>query len=64
MDIRRFCKLSNYERICTLCNKNIEANDIRAENYIEVRKHNRFRLAHKTCYLNYLKYVKDSWKGE
>ena len=60
MTIQKFSKLQNLERICTLCNKYLDAKDIKEENYIEVYKKCRYRLAHRTCYNNYLKYIKET----
>ena len=59
MNIKKFYNLSNLERLCTLCNKDLEAHDISIGNYIETYKNKRYRLAHLECYHNYLKYVKE-----
>lgn len=59
MNIKKFSKLGKLERMCTLCNRDLEAKDIETENYIETYKSYRYRLAHRTCYDNYLKYVKE-----
>lgn len=60
MTIKKLYKLTNLERICTLCNKDLDAKDIIENNYIETYKNRHYRLAHRTCYNNYLKYVKES----
>lgn len=60
MTIKKLYKLTNLERICTLCNKDLDAKDITENNYIETYKNRHYRLAHRTCYNNYLKYVKES----
>ena len=55
MQIRR--PLSNLERLCTFCNKDV---NIKKDDYIATQgKDRRYRLAHKTCYNNYLKWVKN-----
>lgn len=59
MNIKKFYNLTNYEKLCTLCNRDLEAKDIAENNYIETYKNRHYRLAHRTCYNNYLKYVKE-----
>lgn len=60
MTIKKLYRLTNLERICTLCNKDLDAKDITENNYIETYKNRHYRVAHRTCYDNYLKYVKES----
>lgn len=63
MTIQKFSRLPALSQICTLCNKYLEAKDIKENNYIETYKKYRYRLAHRTCYNNYLKWVKNSIGG-
>ena len=59
MTIQKFSKLSALSQICTLCNKYLESKDIAENNYIESYKKGRYILAHRTCYNNYLKFIKN-----
>ena len=63
MTIQKFRKLPNLQQICTLCNQYLDAKDIIENNYIESYKKRRYVLAHRTCYNNYLKYIKETLKG-
>ena len=63
MTIQKFRRLPNLQQICTLCNKYLDAKDIVDNNYIESYKKRRYVLAHRTCYNNYLEYVKETLKG-
>jgi len=63
MTIQKFNRLPNLQQICTLCNKYLDAKDIVENNYIESYKKRRYVLAHRTCYNNYLEYVKETLKG-
>lgn len=63
MTIQKFSRLPNLQKICTLCNKYLDAKDIVNNNYIESYKKRRYMLAHRTCYNNYLKYIKETLKG-
>ena len=60
MTIKQLYNLSILERKCTFCNQDITAKDITENNYIQTYKNRHYRLAHKTCYYKYLKYVKDT----
>ena len=60
MTIDKFRNLPNLQQICTLCNKYLKAKDIAENNYIECYKKRRYILAHRTCYNDYLKYVKET----
>lgn len=58
MQIRR--PLSNLERLCTFCNKDV---NIKKDDYIATQgKDRRYRLAHRSCYNDYLEYVKKIWR--
>ena len=61
MQIRR--PLSNLERLCTFCNKDV---NIKKDDYIATqgkdRRYRRYRLAHRSCYNDYLDYVKKIWR--
>ena len=59
MTIQKFSRLPALSQICTLCNKYLDAKDIAENNYIESYKKRRYVLAHRTCYNNYLKWVKN-----
>lgn len=62
MTIQKFLRLPALSQICTLCNKYLEAKDITENNYIESYKKGRYVLAHRSCYNDYLKYVKNTWR--
>lgn len=58
MQIRR--QLSNLERLCTFCKKDV---NIKKDDYIATQgKDRRYRLAHRSCYNDYLDYVKKIWR--
>ena len=59
MTIQKFLRLPALSQICTLCNKYLKTKDIAENNYIESYKKRRYVLAHRTCYNNYLKWVKN-----
>lgn len=52
--------LSNLEKMCTLCSKYVNTEK---DNYIATYNRRQYKLAHKSCYDNYLKFVKESWKN-
>lgn len=64
MTIQKFSRLPALSQICTLCNKYLESKDIAENNYIESYKKRRYVLAHRTCYNNYLKWVKNGGINE
>ena len=53
MTIEKYYKLSNLQKLCTLCNKSFTNEEI-IDNCIEVYKKRRFYLAHKTCFAKML----------
>lgn len=55
MTDKKFRELSPLEQKCTLCNKDLVLKDIVENNYIEVYKKYRYRLAHKVCYNKLIK---------
>lgn len=58
MTVNKFKTLGKLEIQCTLCGKDLEANDIVNNNYIAVFKNRKFRMAHRKCYENYIIMVK------
>ena len=59
MEIRR--TLSNLERLCTFCNKDV---NIKKDVYIATYSYRtrKYRVAHQECYNKYLEYVKNTWR--
>ena len=58
MYIRR--NLSPLEKQCVYCNKEV---NIKKDDYIGTQgKDRRYRLAHRSCYNDYLDYIKKIWR--
>ena len=51
----------NIEKQCVYCNKEV---NIKKDDYIGTQgKDRRYRLAHRSCYNDYLDYIKKIWRG-
>ena len=60
----RYHNLSEFSRTCVYCNRPVYRDDYNSKNYVMVAKKHRFILSHKTCFLKYLKFCKESKKEE